>query len=64
MLIIDTRESDSLDKALKKYKKKYEKSGILKELRSRQGFTKKSVRNRQEIKRAIYRDQMIREMES
>lgn len=64
MLIIDTRESDSLDKALKKYKKKYEKSGILKELRGRQGFTKKSVRNRQEIKRAVYRDQMIREMES
>ncbi len=64
MLIIDTRESDSLDKALKKYKKKFEKSGVLKELRGRQGFTKKSVRNRQTVKRAVYRDQIIREMES
>lgn len=64
MLIIDTRESDSLDKALKKYKKKFEKSGVLKELRGRQGFTKKSVRNRETIKRAVYRDQIIREMES
>jgi len=64
MLIIDTRESDSLDKALKKYKKKFEKSGVLKELRGRQGFTKKSVRNRETIKRAVYRDQIIREMEA
>ena len=63
MLIIDTREADSLDKALKKYKKKFEKSGVIKQLRSRQGFTKPSVARRSEILKAKYRDHMARESE-
>lgn len=53
MLIIDTRESDSLDKALKKYKKKYEKARILKELRGRQAFVKPSVRKRNVVLKAV-----------
>lgn len=59
MLIIDTRESESLDKALKKYKKKYEKAGILKELRNRQAYTKKSVRRRATVLKAVYRNAMM-----
>jgi small subunit ribosomal protein S21 len=64
MLIIDTRESESLDKALKKYKKKFEKAGVLKQLKSRQSFTKPSVKRRSEVLKAEYRDEMTREMES
>ncbi len=64
MLIIDTRESDSLDKALKKYKKKFEKTQTIKELRSRQAFTKKSVVARTQVKKAVYRDKMIRDAEN
>ncbi|MBA3648795.1 MAG: 30S ribosomal protein S21 [Chitinophagales bacterium] len=63
MLIIDTRESESLDKALKKYKKKFEKAGTLKQLRARQSFVKPSVRRRGEVLRAVYRDEMIRSLE-
>jgi small subunit ribosomal protein S21 len=63
MLIIDTRESDSLDKALKKYKKKYEKAGILKELRARQSYTKKSVRRRTTVLKAIYKNNILLESE-
>lgn len=63
MLIIDTRESENLDKALKKYKKKFEKTGVIKELRSRQAFTKKSVRDRTTVKRAVYRDKLFRDAE-
>ena len=55
MLIIDVRDSDSLDKALKKYKKKFEKAGTLKELRRRQAYTKPSVRRRSEVLKAVYR---------
>ena len=55
MLIIDVKDSDSLDKALKKYKKKFEKAGTLKELRRRQAYTKPSVRRRGEILKAVYR---------
>ncbi|HNI43158.1 MAG: 30S ribosomal protein S21 [Chitinophagales bacterium] len=58
MLIIDTRESDTIDKALKKYKKKYEKAGILRQLRRRKAFTKPSVNRRAEILKAVYRNQM------
>ena len=58
MLIIDTRESDSIDKALKKYKKKYEKAGILRQLRRRKAFAKPSVNRRAEILKAVYRNQM------
>ncbi len=63
MLIIDTRESESLDKALKKYKKKYEKAGILKQLRNRQSYTKKSVRRRTTVLKAVYRNTMLLENE-
>lgn len=54
MLIIDTRESPSIDKALKKYKKKFEKTGILHELRKRKAFIKPSVERRAVIAKAIY----------
>ncbi len=58
MLIIDARESDSIDKALKKYKRKFERAKILREIRSRQAFTKKSVSRRAEVLKAKYRDKM------
>ncbi|MBA2423358.1 MAG: 30S ribosomal protein S21 [Chitinophagales bacterium] len=64
MLIIDTRDSESLDKALKKYKKKFEKAGILKQLKTRQAFTKPSIRRRGEVLKAVYRDVVTREMEA
>jgi small subunit ribosomal protein S21 len=60
MLIIDARESDSLDKALKLYKKKFEKAGIMKEIRNRQSFTKPSIERRAEVLKAVYRDQIRR----
>lgn len=63
MLIIDVKDSESLDKALKQYKKKFEKAGILKELRNRQAFTKPSVERRTEILKAEYREQMQNKQE-
>jgi small subunit ribosomal protein S21 len=63
MLIIDARESDSLDKALKVYKKKFEKAGIMKQIRHRQSFTKPSVERRTEVLKAVYRDTLRRDDE-
>ncbi|MBL7814684.1 MAG: 30S ribosomal protein S21 [Saprospiraceae bacterium] len=57
MLIIDVRESESIDKALKKYKRKFERSGTLKELRRRKNFTKPSVERRTEVLKAIYKEE-------
>jgi small subunit ribosomal protein S21 len=64
MLIINVKETDSLDRALKKFKKKFEKTGTLRELRERQAFTKPSVRRRHEIIKARYVEQQRREEES
>ena len=57
MIIVNVKENESIDKALKRFKKKYEKTGVLKELRSRTSFEKPSVRRRNEIIRAAYREQ-------
>ncbi len=54
MLIINIKENESIDKALKRFKKKFEKTGVLKQLRSRTSFTKPSVRRRGEIIKAAY----------
>ncbi|MFO7614581.1 MAG: 30S ribosomal protein S21, partial [Bacteroidales bacterium] len=43
MIIIPVKEGESIDRALKKYKRKYEKTGVIKELRERQQFTKPSI---------------------
>ena len=43
MLKIDIKDNEAVDKALKRFKKKFEKTGVLKELRARQAFEKPSV---------------------
>lgn len=58
MLIIDSKDCENIDKALKKYKKKYEKSRTLNQLRERQSFTKPSIKRRTEILKAIYKQEM------
>lgn len=57
MLIVHIKENDSLEKALKKFKKKFEKTGVVRELRERQAFTKPSVKRRFEIIKARYKQQ-------
>jgi small subunit ribosomal protein S21 len=54
MLIIPVKEGESIEKALKKFKRKVEKTGLIKNLRERQKFTKPSIVRREEIKKAIY----------
>ena len=58
MLMIDSKDCENIDKALKKYKKKYEKSRVLLQLRTRQSFTKPSIRRRTQVLKAIYKQQM------
>ena len=63
MIIIPIKEGESIDRALKKYKRKFEKTGVVKELRERQKFTKPSIKNRQEKLKAIYVQQIRLEEE-
>lgn len=54
MIIVPIKEGENIERALKKFKRKFEKTGIMRELRTRQSFTKKSVLRREELKKAIY----------
>ena len=58
MLIIDSKDCENIDKALKKYKKKFEKSKILLQLRERQAFIKPSIRQRSKVLKAVYKQQI------
>lgn len=58
MLIINVKESESLDKALKKFKKKFEKTGVVKEMRSRQAFEKPCITKRMQRLRAAYKQKL------
>ena len=55
MLIIEVKETESIDRALKKYKRKFERAGVLKELRRRKQFTKPSVIKRNVMLKAEYK---------
>ncbi|MGB4205755.1 MAG: 30S ribosomal protein S21 [Bacteroidales bacterium] len=54
MIIVPVKEGENIDKALKKLKRKFEKTGVVREVRERQKFTKPSVKRREERLRAIY----------
>ena len=58
MLIIDSKDCENIDKALKKYKKKFEKAKILIQLRGRQSFTKPSVVRRNQVLKAVYKQKL------
>ncbi|MEO1261332.1 MAG: 30S ribosomal protein S21 [Bacteroidota bacterium] len=62
MLIIDVKNSESIDQALRRYKRKSRNTQVIKELRSRKQFTKPSVRRRNEKLKAIYREQRMRSL--
>lgn len=58
MLIIPVKDGESIERALKRYKRKYDKTKVVRELRKRQQFTKPSVLKRQELIKAQYKQRM------
>lgn len=62
MLVIPVKDGESIDRALKRYKRKYDRTGVIRELRKRQQFTKPSVIKRQQRQRAAYK-QMLQDQE-
>lgn len=58
MIIIPVKEGESIDRSLKKLKRKFEKTGVVKELRERQKFTKPSIVRREGVNKAIYVQQL------
>ena len=58
MIIINIKENESIDKALKRFKKKFDKTGAVRELRARQAFTKPSVKRREQVIKAAYKKKL------
>ena len=58
MLIIPIKEGENIERALKKYKKKFEKTKVMMKLRGSKQFEKPSITKRQQIIRASYKQRM------
>jgi small subunit ribosomal protein S21 len=63
MIKVTVKENETIDKALKRFKKKLEKTGTIKEYRTRQYFVKDSVKKRNEIGKAVYRQHFFENQE-
>ena len=61
MLVIQVKEGEGIDRALKRYKRKFDKTGTMRQLRSRQAFQKKSISRRMEVIKAAYVQTLRRE---
>ena len=58
MIVVPLKEGENIEKALKKFKRKFEKTGVVKELRNRQPFEKPSVAKTKQTMRAVYVQQL------
>ena len=58
MIVVQVKEGENIEKALKKFKRKFEKTGVVKELRARQQFDKPSVVKRLQREHAVYVQRM------
>ena len=63
MIIVPLKEGENIERALKKFKRKFEKTGAMRELRARQAFTKPSVIKRDQMKKAVYVQSLQRQEE-
>lgn len=54
MIIVPVKDGENIERALKKFKRKFEKTGVVKELRARQQYDKPSVLKRLKMEHAIY----------
>jgi small subunit ribosomal protein S21 len=61
MLIVQVKEGENIERALKRYKKKYDKTKVVRQLRSRKEYIKPSVANRKKMLKAAYIENKFRE---
>lgn len=54
MIIVPVKEGENIERALKRFKRKFEKTGAIRELRARKNFEKPSVKKRIQMQKAIY----------
>ena len=63
MLVIPVKDGENIDRALKRFKRKFLQTKVLKEIRERKEFTKKSDRLRVKKQKAIFSENVLRNRE-
>ena len=63
MLIIQVREGENIDRAIKRYRRKYRNTKVMQQIRERKEYTKPSVSKREQLKKAQYKEQFLLEKE-
>ena len=63
MIIVPVKDGENIERALKKFKRKFEKTGVVRELRARQQYDKPSVLKRLKMEHAIYVQKLRQEEE-
>ena len=58
MIIVPVKDGENIERALKKFKRKFDNTGVVRELRNRKTFVKPSVARRDQLKKAIYVQQL------
>ena len=54
IIILPIKDGENIERALKRFKRKFEKTGAIRELRARKNFVKPSVKRREQLQKAIY----------
>ncbi len=62
MLIIEVKDGENIDRALKRYKKKHQRTKLIRELRNRKHYLKPSIKRRAEVLKAIYKNKKMAQM--
>lgn len=61
MIIVKVKEGENIDRALRRFKRKFERTGVLREIRSRKEYKKPSILKRQKMQKAVYIENIKRE---
>jgi small subunit ribosomal protein S21 len=64
MLKIEVKKDESIDRALKRYKRKRRSTKLVEEIRERREFTKDSVKRRKSKEKATYREQYLNQQDN
>ena len=59
MIVVAVKEGENIERALKRFKRKFERTGAVKELRARKEFIKPSVLKRKKMQKAVFVKQLF-----
>lgn len=63
MIVVPVKEGENIERALKKFKRKFERTGAMKELRRRQQFDRPSIVKRKKMMHAVYVENLHRDQD-